>query len=148
MTRFARRTHSTRYLWTDAFAVCNYLALGEIEQAVSLVHEVHHTLGRHRLDDSRSGWLSGLADGFGDSRPTAGGLRIGKELPERPAGVPIDDQLEWERDGQYFHYLTKWMHALDRVAHATRSHSMRGGLETSPMSHSAALSPAAACTGR
>ena len=25
-------------------------------------------------------------------------------------------QLEWDRDGQYFHYLTKWMHALAQVA--------------------------------
>ena len=121
MTRFGRRAHSTRYLWTDAFAVCNYLALGEVDLAVRLVHQVHHTLGKHRLDDRRTGWLSGLADGFGDSRPTAGGLRIGKELPERRPGAPVDEQLEWERDGQYFHYLTKWMHALDRVAVATRS---------------------------
>src|SRR5262249_23087427 len=32
----------------------------------------------------------------------------------------LDEQLEWERDGQYFHYLTKWMHALDQVARWTR----------------------------
>ena len=44
-----------------------------------------------------------------------------------PSAIPIsdgsatadeayDEQGEWERDGQYFHYLTKWMHALDRMA--------------------------------
>ncbi|NVB79829.1 MAG: hypothetical protein HOV81_15645 [Kofleriaceae bacterium] len=121
MTRFGRRAHSTRYLWTDALAVCNYLSLGETDLAVRLVHQVHHTLGKHRPDDRRTGWLSGLAEGFGDGRPTAGGLRIGKELQERAPGAPIDEQIEWERDGQYFHYLTKWMHALDRVANATRS---------------------------
>lgn len=27
-----------------------------------------------------------------------------------------DEVLEWDRDGQYFHYLTKWMHALNRVS--------------------------------
>ena len=27
--------------------------------------------------------------------------------------------MEWDRDGQYFHYLTKWMHVLHRVARET-----------------------------
>ena len=31
----------------------------------------------------------------------------------------IDERLEWDRDGQYFHYLVKWMHALDCVARTT-----------------------------
>jgi hypothetical protein len=31
----------------------------------------------------------------------------------------VDERLEWDRDGQYFHYLTKWMHALDQVTRAT-----------------------------
>jgi hypothetical protein len=46
-------------------------------------------------------------------------LRIGKKFPERQPGEPIDERLEWERDGQYFHYLTKWMHALVRMGEAT-----------------------------
>ena len=29
---------------------------------------------------------------------------------------PFDERLEWDRDGQYFHYLTKWMHALCQAA--------------------------------
>ena len=48
-----------------------------------------------------------------------GGLRIGKPLKERQVGEPIDERLEWDRDGQYFHYLTKWMHALCRAAFVT-----------------------------
>ena len=32
---------------------------------------------------------------------------------------PFDERLEWDRDGQYFHYLTKWMHALSRVSRVT-----------------------------
>ena len=48
--------------------------------------------------------------------PTLAGLRIGKPLPERAPGQPLDPDLEWDRDGQYFHYLTKWMHALDQIA--------------------------------
>jgi hypothetical protein len=132
MSAFAARTGlasevvPTRYLWTDAFAVCNFLALaGKVDRdlflghATRLVEQVHHVLGRHRPDDARRGWISGLAEDAGEVHPTAGGLRIGKPLPERDARQPADPALEWERDGQYFHYLTRWMHALDQFAHAT-----------------------------
>jgi hypothetical protein len=115
-----------RYLWTDAFAVCNYLELfrrtGEDsyrQEAIHLVSQVHRTLGRHRADDSRHGWISGLDEEEGEQHPTRGGLRIGKELRERGPDEPYDDHLEWERDGQYFHYLTKWMHALNCLARVT-----------------------------
>jgi hypothetical protein len=133
MLRFAERTGlgsdraPQRYLWTDAFAVCNYLALGQVtgasrylQLALGLVDQVHRVLGRHRGDDGRSGWISGLGDREAALHPTRGGLRIGKPLPERSRGAPIDEHLEWDRDGQYFHYLTKWMHALDQVARETR----------------------------
>ena len=76
-------------------------------------------LGTYRSDDSRAGWISGLDAGEGQAHPTAGGLRIGKPLPERGALDPFDERLEWERDGQYFHYATKWMHALDQTARWT-----------------------------
>lgn len=132
MAAFLQRTGVTgdaeprRYLWTDAFAVCNLLALAELldeprytDLARELIHQVHQVLGRHRSDDARSGWISGLAEEEGRRHPTAGGLRIGKPLPERSAGAPIDTRLEWNRDGQYFHYLTKWAHALDIAARRT-----------------------------
>lgn len=118
MNRFADRTGLTgahpqrRYLWTDAFAVCNFLGLGEPDQARALIEAVHRELGRHRADDERVGWISGLPEADGAAHPTIGGLRIGKKLPERREDEPFDEALEWERDGQYFHYLTKWMHAL------------------------------------
>ncbi len=105
-----------RYLWTDAFAVCTWLGIDEREKALALVDRVHRVLGRHRPDDERDGWLSGLPDDEGAEHPTAGGLRVGKPLPERGPDDPFDRQLEWERDGQYFHYLTKWVRALDRTA--------------------------------
>jgi len=132
MMGFAERTGLTserprqRYLWTDAFAVCNFVELAKAtsegrytELALRLVDQVHHELGRHRADDSRTGWISGLAEWEGESHPTRGGLRIGKKLPERSPGEPLDERLEWDRDGQYFHYLTKWMHALDQVSRLT-----------------------------
>jgi hypothetical protein len=133
LTRFARRTGlfprpgparpSRRYLWTDAFAVTTLLELADVtdephhrEVALRLIEHVHHELGRHREDDDRSGWISGLSEEEGERHPTRGGLRIGKPLPERRPGEPVDAELEWERDGQYFHYLTKWAHALDQTA--------------------------------
>lgn len=115
-----------RYLWTDAFAVRTLLDLhrgtGETRHpdlALRLVDQVHHVLGRHRDDDPRQGWISGLAEEEGERHPTAGGLRIGKELPERGPDEPYDPRAEWDRDGQYFHYLTQWTQALARVAAET-----------------------------
>ena len=133
MAGFAERTGlipparpPRRYLWTDAFAVCNYLELfrqtGEEQyqqDAKRLLSQVHSVLGRHRKDDSRQGWISGLGEQEGAQHPTRGGLRIGKELGERGPDEPYDEHLEWERDGQYFHYLTKWMHALNCLARET-----------------------------
>jgi hypothetical protein len=115
-----------RYLWTDAFAVCNFLGLYAAtgqnryrDLALELVEQVHNVLGRHRQDDQRRGWISGLNEEKGAGRPTAGGLRIGKKINERQSGEPFDERLEWDRDGQYYHYLTKWMHALSRVSRVT-----------------------------
>jgi hypothetical protein len=80
---------------------------------------VHHTLGQYRGDDSRVGWISGLSEREGEDHPTRGGLRIGKRLTERRPDQAFDERQEWDRDGQYFHYLTKWMHALDQVTRST-----------------------------
>ena len=138
MTNFAQRTGVSsvrppqRYLWTDSFAVCNLIGLQQAtgdahygELAVRLIEQVHHTLGRHRAGSMRSGWISGLHQKEGQLHPTEGGLRIGKPLDERPKGAAVDERLEWERDGQYFHYLTKWMHALDQAGRATGDAQLR-----------------------
>jgi hypothetical protein len=133
MTEFAAGTGLSplqevprRYLWTDAFAVCNFLELfrqtgdeTHKDLALSLVDQVHQTLGRHREDDPRTGWISGLDEPQGKAHPAKGGLRIGKTMNERGPDDPFDERLEWDRDGQYFHYLTKWMHALNRVSRVT-----------------------------
>jgi hypothetical protein len=130
MQAFVRRTglypvsaQPTRYLWTDAFALCNLLELhartgddNYSHLAKALIDQVHAALGRFRADDARKGWLSGLGEQEGAIHPTAAGLRIGKTLPERGREEPFNERLEWDRDGQYFHYLTKWMHALSRAA--------------------------------
>lgn len=111
-----------RYLWTDAFAVRNLFALeratGEARyraEALELIGRVHGALGRQRPDSGREGWLREASE----AHPTRGGLRIGKELPERAPSEPFDAELEWDRDGQYFHYLTQWMHALGLAGRIT-----------------------------
>lgn len=132
MGRFGERTGLSgdrtprRDLWTDSFAVANTLALRDetgdeafSRMALGLVDQVHAVLGRHRPDDARRGWLSGLAPSVALLHPTCGGLRIGKPLPERAAHEAFDERREWDRDGQYFHYLTRWMHALDQLARRT-----------------------------
>ena len=115
-----------RYLWTDAFAVCNYLGFYRwwndkkyLDLALALVDQVHGILGRHRGDDQRTGWISGLDEEEGKLHPTKWGLRIGKEMNERGPEDPLDERLEWDRDGQYYHYLTKWMHALNSLGRLT-----------------------------
>jgi hypothetical protein len=132
-----------RYLWTDAFAVCNFLGLFDLEGdkrcldlGLSLVDQVHRTLGRHRPDDRRRGWISGLGEEEGARHPTQGGLRIGKPRTERWPGAPMNESLEWDRDGQYFHYLTKWMHALNRVSRTTRDPThLRWAIELAKTAH-------------
>ena len=133
MAQFAARTglapaaaEQERYLWTDAFAVCNFLELlertGDEEYhrcATELIDRVHRVLGRFRADDVRTGWISGFDEERGRRHPTAGGLRIGKPRKERNPDEPLDERLEWDRDGQYFHYLTKWLHALCQAAFVT-----------------------------
>jgi len=135
--------HPKRYLWTDAFAVCNFLELfvktgneDYLNLALLLVDQVHHILGKHREDDSRSGWISGLNDHEAEKHPTIGGLRIGKRLNERKPNEPIDQRLEWDQDGQYYHYLTKWMHALNRVSQITEdSKYLKWAIELANTAH-------------
>ena len=133
MDQFALRTGiggigdpARRYLWTDAYAVLALLGLyrrtrehRHLQRAIACAELVHWHLGRHRPDDARSGWISGLGETEGLRRPTAGGLRIGKPLPERTPLEPPDGDVEWNRDGQYFHYLTRWMQALNRLSAAS-----------------------------
>ncbi|KAJ0422377.1 hypothetical protein BJY00DRAFT_311098 [Aspergillus carlsbadensis] len=105
--------HKGRYLWTDAFGVLNLLTLHRETSSLSpesapadiyltlaarLITTVHETLGRTRDGTSR-------LPGASDDNPLGGGLRIGK----MDAGGP-------DGDGQYHHYLTLWMFALNRMS--------------------------------
>ena len=70
-------------------------------RATRLVHTVHNVLGRTR--DGKV-WLPGASH----SNPIGGGLRIGKI-----------DEAGSDGDGQYHHYLTLWMFALNRSTKTT-----------------------------
>ena len=144
LDHFAARTGLTavveprRYLWTDAFAVMTWIGLHEetrqakyLDLASRLVGQVHETLGVSRNAE----------------HPTSRGVRIGKPLAERAPDEPYDPELEWERDGQYFHYLTKWMHALERMAHATSDDRYRRwAADLAKTAHRAFAYPAGAPT--
>ena len=101
--------HRGRYLWTDAFGVLNLITLSRVTPhrshyvtlAGTLVSTVHSILGRTRDQSSR-------LPGATEENPLAGGLRIGKEHESGPDG-----------DGQYHHYLTLWMFALNRLSVAS-----------------------------
>lgn len=161
MSAFAERTGldsdapKHRYLWTDAFAVGNFLGLARRTQdplhrafALRLIDDVHHTLGRHRKDDARRGWISGLGEAEGEAHPTRGGLRIGKSRPERRPTDPFDEALEWDRDGQYFHYLTKWMQALDLAARETKTRELNLWARELAQTACAAFTRVSPATGR
>lgn len=100
--------HRGRYLWTDAFGVVNLITLSRetsspiyLTLAKQLAQTVHDVLGRTRDGTARLPRAT-------DAEPLNGGLRIGK----------TSDQGA-DRDGQYHHYLTLWMFALNRLALAT-----------------------------
>ncbi|KAJ5183513.1 hypothetical protein N7492_001129 [Penicillium capsulatum] len=108
--------HRGRYLWTDAFGVINLLTMhkeycraGEdnfnddryLIMAGRLVETVHDVLGWTRDGRSR-------LPGATDTNPLGGGLRIGKT-----------EEHGSDCDGQYHHYLTVWMFALNRMARAS-----------------------------
>jgi len=64
------------------------------------------------------------------------GLRIGKKFNERAVDEPADPRREWDQDGQYFHYLTKWMHALYRVSQETgQQQCLQWALELAETAH-------------
>jgi hypothetical protein len=97
--------HRGRYLWTDAFGVLNFITLSKetsspvcLRLAERLVDAVHNVLGRTRDGAAR-------LPGATDAEPLKGGLRIGKTEAHGSDG-----------DGQYHHYLTLWMFALNRLA--------------------------------
>ncbi|KAI0128402.1 hypothetical protein BJ170DRAFT_326844 [Xylariales sp. AK1849] len=101
--------HKGRYLWTDAFGVVNFVTLYSetqktryLDLAKGLVKSVHDVLGRTRDGGSR-------LPGATDEEPLKGGLRIGKLEDSEP-----------DCDGQYHHYLTLWMYALNRLSIAAK----------------------------
>ena len=89
-----------RYLWTDAFAVGNFLGLARGtgsrstgQLALRLIDAVHHTLGRHRADDARRGWISGLGERRGRPIPPGAGCASARSYPERRPTEPFDEAL-------------------------------------------------------
>jgi len=126
-----------RYLWTDAFAVLNFVSAAErraemgdaggrddaLAAALALVRAVHETLGQPSsrqvpmsLSSRAPFALPGASSSSSSSTTTTTtrhvGLRIGKTL----AAASSDPGMAL--DGMYFHYHDKWVFALARLADA------------------------------
>lgn len=108
LTDYLERTikSKTRYLWTDAFSILALCREGRRDLAVRLANETIDVLGKtvNRVPLSSS------------EKPTANGLRIGKPRLQREVNEPYDESDEWDRDGQYFHYCTKFAWALEELS--------------------------------
>ena len=112
--------NNIRYLWTDAFALLSYQSLSEyyiqnndkekaklyevaVEKLISVVHEC---LGKPRSSREEDGMRKC------EISPTGYvGLRIGKVETKKVTDFGM------EYDGQYFHYIDKWLLALARTNH-------------------------------
>lgn len=110
-----------RYLWTDAFAVLNYVSLAQRSQtedgkqlylkaAHTLADCVHETLGCPRSEKYPM-----ERDSSGLSPSGFVGLRIGKV--EARAKTDFGMRL----DGMYWHYVDKWLFALLRLGQISGS---------------------------
>jgi len=111
MTGFAERTGlipparpPRRYLWTDAFAVCNYLELFRQtgkeqyqQDAKRLVSQVHGFLGRHREEKRLSRLLIGI-----DPRGHIAGDRLGRSSYKYPGACSTQLRADfgWKTSSQ------------------------------------------------
>lgn len=108
--------HRGRYLWSDAFGVINLLTMHKeyCQAGVDTVNDNRYLLMARGLIDTVHGILGWTRDGLSrlpgatDDNPLGGGLRIGKM-----------NELGSDCDGQYHHYLTVWMFALNRMSKAS-----------------------------
>uniref|UniRef100_A0A915JSW7 Alpha-1,2-Mannosidase n=1 Tax=Romanomermis culicivorax TaxID=13658 RepID=A0A915JSW7_ROMCU len=126
------KDNKSRYLWTDAYGVVSFLNLfcitkdeAFLNQAKILIKSVHDVLGKTRDGRERLGNAT-------EDHPTLGGLRLCKfscykslsqsshvQRMKRKIGKPNDEGSSMDGDGQYYHYLTKWMFALNRMTFVT-----------------------------
>jgi len=111
-----------RYLWTDAFGVLSYVSIAERYEtegkmleadkyrraADTLVKVVHECLGTPRSNKPEDSMTKDEASPTGYV-----GLRIGKVHSRKVTDYGMT------YDGQYWHYVDKWLLALARSGHVT-----------------------------
>ena len=112
--------YQRRYLWTDAFGVMAYISLaeqakenGNTEQqqkyqqaADKLITVVHDCLGKPRSNKENDQMEPDTTSPTGYV-----GLRIGKVSSRKVTDYGM------RYDGQYWHYIDKWLLALSRAGH-------------------------------
>ena len=113
--------HQRRYLWTDAFGVLAYTSMAQAysqpptnnpqqaqryqDAADRLIQVVHQCLGTPRSQQDHMQVDPNSPTGFV-------GLRIGKVETRKVTDYGM------QLDGQYWHYIDKWLLALERAGHA------------------------------
>jgi len=112
--------HQRRYLWTDAFGVLAFVSIADRYEkdgntseadkyrraADTLVRTVHCCLGAPRSSKSVDAMT------VSETSPTGHvGLRIGKVSSKKVTDYGM------QYDGQYWHYIDKWLLALARSGH-------------------------------
>ena len=112
--------HQRRYLWTDAFGVLAYVSIAEryktegnlVEAdkykraADTLIKVVHDGLGAPRSNKPEDAMTKDASSPTGHV-----GLRIGKVHSRKVTDYGMS------YDGQYWHYVDKWLLALARSGH-------------------------------
>jgi len=115
------REQQHRYLWTDAFAVLAYQTLADSyksrkneneakkyrDAVEKLIAVVHDCLGKPRSEREKDGMTPCTISPTGYV-----GLRIGKEESRKTTDYGMNC------DGQYWHYIDKWLFVLARTGHA------------------------------
>lgn len=113
---------SRRYLWTDAFGVLNYVSLAmKSEDRGSQLEKKQYLQAAKKLIDET---LFSLGNPMSDAYPMAEkengqykGLRIGKVHARQES----DPGMQF--DGMYWHYLDKFLFALQRYSKCARDES-------------------------
>lgn len=109
-----------RYLWTDAFGVLAFVSIADLHEkegnadeankyrqaADTLIRTVHQCLGSPRSDKPVDAMTASE-----DSPTGYVGLRIGKTSSRKVTDYGM------QYDGQYWHYVDKWLLALARAGH-------------------------------
>jgi hypothetical protein len=125
MREFAERTgdhrHRRRSVLVDrCVRRLQFPALDQVDCARRLIEQVHAILGRTVPTMRAPAGSAACRCATAPNIPRAAGCASANRWANAKTDVVARRRTsEWERDGQYFHYLARWMHALDQFSRRT-----------------------------